>query len=136
MSKFKLDDESLLIVGTAGRDAEVRRVGDRSIPRCLFSLAVGKNVDTTTEWINCIAWRNLAIAAGDIQKGNTVMAIGKMEDHEYNGQIYSNLVLEYLSIVGNKTKPVSRSSAGNGVPVQDTDGNRYSDLNGNDELPF
>ena len=65
---------------------------------CTLSLAVGKRQDTTTIFANCKAWRSLAVQASQVHKGDSVFAVGTIEENEYQGKTYKNLVMDYFGI--------------------------------------
>jgi len=73
--------DSVIVAGTATKDAAVRRVGAKNSVLCSFSLAVGKAKDTTTIFANCNAWRGLGEYASEIRKGDSVCVIGKIEEN-------------------------------------------------------
>lgn len=97
--QIKLSDGVFMVSGTATKDAEYKRVGEKQSAVCTFGLAVGKNKDTTTIFANCKAWRGLADYAAGIRKRDSVCAIGTIEEREYNGKTYKTLVLEWLHYI-------------------------------------
>ena len=93
---IQLDAENWMAVGTVTRDAEMRTVGAKQTPITAFSVAAGKRKDTTTIFVECKAWRELAKVAATLHKGDSVCMIGKIEEREYNGKTYKDLVCEWL----------------------------------------
>ena len=89
---------AVCVAGTCTKDAELKYVGEKKTPMCTFSLAVGKRQDTTTIFANCKAWRSLAVQASQVHKGDSVFAVGTIEENEYNGKTYKNLVMDYFGI--------------------------------------
>ena len=89
---------AVCVAGTCTKDAELKYVGEKKTPMCTFSLAVGKRQDTTTIFANCKAWRSLAVQASQVHKGDSVFAVGEIEENEYNGKTYKNLVMDYFGI--------------------------------------
>ena len=89
---------AVCVAGTCTKDAELKYVGEKKTPMCTFSLAVGKRQDTTTIFANCKAWRSLAVQASQVHKGDAVFAVGEIEENEYNGKTYKNLVMDYFGI--------------------------------------
>jgi hypothetical protein len=121
--------DSVLVAGNAVRDAEYKLVGEKNSPMCLFSLAVGKREDTTTIFVNCKAWRNNADYAAGIRKGDSVMAIGKIEEREYNDKTYKTLVADWLNYIG--------ESAVTAVVISKAESAGFAELPDDDgELPF
>ena len=92
----QLDSEHWMAVGNVTRDAQMRAVGEKQTPVTAFSLACGKRKDTTTIFVECKAWRELAKCAATLRKGDNVCAIGKIEEREYNGKTYKDLVCDWL----------------------------------------
>ena len=92
----KLNNEYWMCTGTVTRDAQYKCVGDKQTPVTSFSMAAGKNPDTTTIFVECKAWRDLAKVAATFHKGDAVCVIGKIEEREYNGKTYKDLVCEWL----------------------------------------
>jgi hypothetical protein len=91
----KVSDGSVLVSGTVSRAAECKRVGAKETPKTTFSIAAGKRQDTTTVFVNCVAWRDLALALANLQKGDSFFGVGKIKTREYNGKQYSDLELEF-----------------------------------------
>ena len=89
---------AVCVAGTCTKDAELKYVGEKKTPMCTFSLAVGNRQDTTTIFANCKAWRSLAVQASQVHKGDSVFAVGEIEENEYNGKTYKNLVMDYFGI--------------------------------------
>ena len=89
---------AVCVAGTCTKDAELKYVGEKQTPMCTFSLTVGKRQDTTTIFANCKAWRSLAVQASQVHKGDSVFAVGEIEENEYNGKTYKNLVMDYFGI--------------------------------------
>lgn len=88
---FYINDCTLL--GNAGKDAEVKQVGDTKV--ATFTLATsrggfktrdGKDIPEVTTWHNIVAWRGLAeIAEKAIRKGTKVCVKGLIETRSYDG---------------------------------------------------
>ena len=66
---------SYMIQGTSTKDAEFKITGGKNTRIATFSLAVGKNQDSTTKYANCKAFGRLADYAAHIRKGVSVAAI-------------------------------------------------------------
>jgi hypothetical protein len=89
--------ELVVVVGTATKDAECKYVGDKKTAMTTFGVAVGKNASQQTIYANCKAWRRLAEYAAGIRKGDAVMAVGQIEEREYNGKTYKTLNCDWLN---------------------------------------
>jgi single-strand DNA-binding protein len=80
---------SVMICGSLPRDAEFKRVGDKDTPLCKFGVKVDeREVDGQRQavWCNCVCWRDVAIATYELQKGDVVLAIGKIQERSYTGR--------------------------------------------------
>jgi single-stranded DNA-binding protein len=138
MAQGKLGD-MVIVTGKASGDAEFKLVGAKNSPLCTFSLIAGKRKDTTTIFVNCKAWYGLAHYCENIKKGDSVCVIGTLEEREYNGKTYTDLVVEWVNIVDATTVETSPS----GTPYhpatqfEDTSTSKFSELDGGDgDLPF
>ena len=88
-----------VVAGYAIKDAELKHVGSKNSALCEFCLNVGKRKDTTTIFANCKIWYENAHYAANIQKGDMVIAAGRLESREYNGKTYTDLVCDYVDFV-------------------------------------
>jgi hypothetical protein len=90
--------EYVWIVGAAGKDAELKHVGEKNTVVANFSLAIGKDAEGKTRWAECAAWQKLSSYAAGIKKGDIVLAIGtiKSSKSESNGKIYNTLDCEFV----------------------------------------
>lgn len=114
MGQGKIGD-MIIAAGVAGKDAELKRVGDSDIPVCEFGISVGKKADGSGNiFANCKAWRSLGEYASHIKKGDSVCVVGRLESREYNGKTYHTLVADWLNIAGER-KAV-QEIAPNGIP--------------------
>lgn len=62
---------------------------------CTFSIAVAR-VENETQWANVKAWSNLALVADGLQKGECVLVTGRLEEREYNGKQYKDIIADYI----------------------------------------
>lgn len=126
MAQIKLGD-SVLVVGVATKDAELKMVGDKKTPLVSFGLAVGKNQHQQTIFANCKAWRKLAEYAAQIRKGDAVCAIGTIEEREWNGKTYKDLMCDWVNVAaphGDAYEPAPSAFA------------NATELGDDSELPF
>lgn len=125
---YDLKNGSLLVTGTVVRDAQLKYIGESKTPITEFGIAAGKRKDSTTIFIDLKCWRRLAMYSSLACKGDSVAAIGTVEEREYNGKVYKKLVCEWLNIAeSNAAAPMP------GVVSTTT----YSELDDADgELPF
>lgn len=129
-----LHNGSILVTGVVTRDASYRYVGAKNTPVCSFSVAAGKRKDTTTIFVEMKCWRALARYASLVRKGDSVCAIGSIEEREYNGKTYKNLVCDWLNVV---TPSMQGASPAPQVPADAPVPAGFSELSDADgELPF
>ncbi len=53
--------DSVMVVGNATRDADVKFVGEKQTPLTSFSLAIGKDKEDKGIFVECAAWQRLAL---------------------------------------------------------------------------
>ena len=98
---------------------------------CTFSVAAARE-NNETVWVNCKAWRNIALIADALQKGDYVAVFGRLEERDYNGKHYNTLVADCIIPspipFGDAAEP-DASAASNGGFSDVTDEE-------SDELPF
>ena len=86
--------------GTATKDAEYKKVGEKNTPLASFALAVNRN-NTDGVYVNCKAFGDrLAAIAKEIKKGDKVFVTGFLESREYNGKTYVDTNCDFVSIAG------------------------------------
>lgn len=132
-TKFK--DGSVMVCGGCSKDAELRHVGEKATPRCTVGVAVGKRQNAygeeETVWCNVVAWRAAAEALAGARKGTPVLVIGRLEEREYEGKTYRDLVADYVSVC----TPAAHSAPP--APAADRAAQDLRELDGeDDELPF
>lgn len=131
---LNLNNGYWLATGTLTRDAKLMYVGDKRTPKTSFSFAAGKRKDTTTIFVDAVCWRSLAMVTSFAKKGDPVAVFGTIEEREYNGKVYKNLVCEWANVA------VVPSAAAMNQPLADVakaSAPDYSGLGDADgELPF
>jgi len=137
MPQTKLKDGSIMVCGNAVRDAEFKTVGTKNTPLCKIGLAIGKREDTTTIFVNVVAWRGLADLLAMAQKGDSIAVWGRMtEPREYNGKTYQDLNADWLSIASASSCQAScnseRVSSSSVVPAEQ----QFTEIEDDGELPF
>jgi len=133
--QVKFPDGSVMVCGGAAADGELKFVGADNKRVCKLGLAVGKRQDadggTTpkTVWCNVTAWHGLAPILASACKGDSVLAIGRVKTHEYNGKTYAELNADYISVasVSDSTPAHASPPTSDFAPIDDENG---------DELPF
>lgn len=142
---------TVTLLGRAGRDPEIRTVGQNNSKVATFTLCTGGKYKTQdgrevddTAWHSIVAWRNLAdLAEKYIRKGSQILVIGHLSYRKYtdNNGVEKNvtdIVADKIELCGGKTE--SQASAPAPQPQQ----NRYGstpmpvddDLPEGDGLPF
>ena len=99
----KLQDGSFIVCGYVARDSELKTVGEKKSSLCRWSVKAGEKGsgdDKEAIWVNCQAWHDKARSAAAIQKGDTVLCVGRIEKNTgTDGKEYKNLVCEFVSIM-------------------------------------
>jgi single-stranded DNA-binding protein len=110
--------------GNATKDAEYKRLGEKNTPNCKWGMAVGKDKDDNTVFVNCEAWGRLANYAAGIKKGDPVLVFGQIRSHEYNDKTYHTLVADFVQYIGSTTERQEMQQAepqDDFFPVEDDD---------------
>lgn len=109
----KLQDGSIIVCGYVARDAELKTT-QTGKSLCRWSVKAGERQNGEEKeaiWVNCKAWHDAARAASQIKKGDTVLAVGRLDISEYEGETYKNLVCEFVSIMrGTPAESVATSN--------------------------
>ena len=136
----KLQDGSFIVAGFVARDAEMKQTQNGKT-YTTWGIKVGEKPPTVEGehgeaiWTNCKAWHDLARFAGTIKKGDSVLAIGKIETSEYQGKTYKTLVCEFINIMGKAlwtaaSAPSQSQSQDNKIPEG------FEELCESDDMPF
>ena len=130
---YDLHNGFFLATGTLSRDAKFQYVGDKQTPKTSFSLIAGKRKDTTTIFLDCDCWRSLALATAHGAKGDCAAVIGRIEERDWNGKIYKNLVCEWANIAAEASEAVLSAP----LPDVAKAASSYTDFDDADgDLPF
>lgn len=75
---------SICLTGRLSADVELKQT-QSGVSVCSFTLAVNRpNVKDTTDWINCVAWRNTAeFITRYFKKGNMIAITGVLTSRKY-----------------------------------------------------
>lgn len=96
----KLSSDMRLVVGEVSRKPQVRETkkGGNLVK---FSMCAGAKPGTDQEeklYINCIAYSNgIVNYCSDLDRGDPICAIGKMQSREYEGKTYYDLKLIWIN---------------------------------------
>lgn len=96
-----------VVAGYVPRDAEVRTTQTgKSV--CNFSVKSSETVNAdgtrTANWLNCVAWQKACDVARYIQKGDTVLVAGELQERSYttrdgDDRSVTELVCEFVMIM-------------------------------------
>lgn len=135
----KLQDGSFIICGFVAKDSEMK-TSQNGKTYTKWSVKVGEKPSAKEGgrneaiWTSCVAWHDMARLAGTIRKGDTVLAVGKLETSEYEGKTYKTLNCEYINIMAKS----QRNS--NSAPEHDASKNSilagYEDILDDGDIPF
>jgi single-stranded DNA-binding protein len=92
-----------------------------------FSIA-GAYENKETTWVNCKAWNDMVDIAVLLAKGDCAIVTGRVEEREYNGKQYKDLIAD--CIIGMNHGAMDAREPDGPEPT----GPSYSDTP--DELPF
>ena len=127
MAQGKVGD-IVIATGYAFKDAELKHIGDKGTSLCEFTVVVGKEADGKGKFANCKAWRELGEYAANIKKSDAVCVMGTLESREYNGKTYTNLVADWLNIVGASASPAPSKEYPAGVIFRDEEDDEMNPL--------
>lgn len=131
--------QQLMIAGTVGKDAELRRTqaGD---PVLGFSVAVSNGKDKNgnwrdSTWYDCSLWGKRAEALqGMITKGTKLAVTGRPKGREHNGKVYLGLHVSELTFMGGGSRDSNPTPEHGNVMGQV--GSGYGGGMPGDEIPF
>lgn len=133
MPRVSFKDGSVMVCGRATRDAEFLVVGAKDSRLGKIGLAVGKRQDTTTIFVNVVAWHDLASVLATARKGDSVAVWGRMtEPREHNGKTYQDLQADWLSVASVHTAVADPMTA----LVDKVEGAFCEDDDDDSDLPF
>lgn len=127
--------EMLIIAGTCGKDAELRRTNNGD-PILSFSLAVDQGKDKNgnkrdAKWYDASIFGKRAESLQSyIVKGSKLTLQGRPTAREYNGKVYMGIAVNDLTFMGGGQQRESYGSGG--APMSHSDN---LDLGG-DDIPF
>jgi len=104
MAFQKLQSGEFMVIGVLPKDAELKQVGQKNSSKTSFSVKVSETVkpDGSKEanWTNCVAWHDMARICAEFRKGDVVLAVGKIEEREWEGKKYKDLVVSFAVKAG------------------------------------
>lgn len=96
----------VILAGHLGADPEVKTT-ESGIPFAKFRLATsyGRDERKKTTWHNCQIWGSQAAELGmSAEKGDAVYCIGRIENREYDGKWYTDIICESVSVKKREAK--------------------------------
>jgi len=144
-----------IFIGHCAADPEVKTAGNDTVANFRIGCSenwTDKNGDkqTSTEWINCVAWRKLAeIIEKYVKKGQLVYVEGKMKTRSYEDKdgvkrYSTDIVIDTMKMLGGKRDANDTNSPHHQAPAEQTYGNatgaaqkaKPDDSSKGDDLPF
>lgn len=146
MAYMKMMDGSFMVCGVLPKDAELKTVGEKNSSKTSFSVKASEitkpDGQKEVKWTNCVAWHQTARDCAAFKKGDVVLAIGHMDQREYNGKIYRDLVVEFAVKSGGTVSavapsaPASAESSGTGNSGADVDLSGFEEILSDGDCPF
>jgi single-strand DNA-binding protein len=105
------------VVGTLGKDAEVKQVGGKAVIN--FSVAVnqGYGDNKTTLWVDCAKWGEKTGISQYLTKGTKVALHGEPSLRKWDGGATITLRVADIELVGGKSENQSATPASSqGLP--------------------
>ena len=127
--------ETLIIAGTVGKDAELRRTGNGDAVLG-FSVAVDQGKDKSgqkrdAKWYDASIWGKRAESLQSyITKGTKLTLQGRPTAREHQGKVYMGIVVNEISFQGGS----QRQQDDSGSAYQEPQGGGYNGID--DEIPF
>jgi single-strand DNA-binding protein len=128
--------ENLIIAGTVGKDAVLRRTGNNDAVLG-FSVAVDQGKDKNgqkrdSKWYDASIWGKRAESLQSyITKGTKLTLQGRPTAREHEGKVYMGIVVNELAFQGGSQQRQQDDNQGSGY--QEPPGGGY---NVDDEIPF
>lgn len=103
MPYTKLQSGDWLVAGRCS-EPKYRRVGKDNTPRCSIGIAAAQSKELDekgkpkTIWINATAWRGMADVLNQARSGDSVLVIGRLHTHEYEGKVYKDVQAVYVNV--------------------------------------
>jgi single-strand DNA-binding protein len=116
----------VIVLGTMGRDPEVRYVASNTVPVVKFSLATNEGYkddqgqwQERTEWHSIVAWRRLAEIIGQyVKKGDRLYIEGRLQTSSWDDQktgekkYRTEIVANDLVLIGGRREAAAGAGEG------------------------
>lgn len=127
MAFQKLQSGEFMVIGYVPKDAELKQVGQNNSSKTSFSVKASEKTlpdgKKEANWTNCVAWHDMARICAGFKKGDFVMAVGKIEEREWERKKYKELVVEFAVKAGVPASIPSETftpaSGGTGIDAAD-----------------
>jgi single-strand DNA-binding protein len=137
---------NICLVGRIGHDPELKQTPN-GVPVCSFTIAVKRpKVKDTTDWINCVAWRQSAEFLCKFgKKGSTVAVTGVLTTRNYedkNGQKRTayEILVDALNLLSESNSSAPKQGVGydaNNAPAPySAESEAFTEMTSDDSLPF
>lgn len=126
---------NICLIGRLTADVELKKT-QNGISVCSFTLAVQRpHVKDTTDFINCVAWRNTAeYVARYFRKGNKIAVTGVLTSRKYQDQSGQNRTA--FEVVCDRCESCESKPQTATAPTYGGDSTGFEDLSSDDDLPF
>ena len=128
MAIYKGEGNARRITGRVVGEVKFSTVGANETPLTRFGVKCGEGREG--EIVNVKCWRVLAEIAKEINNGDSVDVSGFVEQREYEGKTYYDLVADYLN-VARKSAPAADPAAPEQLNISDI----FTEISSND-IPF
>jgi single-strand DNA-binding protein len=131
--------EMLIIAGTVGKDAELRRTGNGDAV-LNFSVAVDQGKDKNgnkrdAKWYDASLWGKRAESLQSyITKGSKLTLQGRPTAREHQGKVYMGIAVNDLTFMGGSQRDSGQNDVAGGSAYGASTGGAVDDLDS--EIPF
>jgi single-stranded DNA-binding protein len=126
----------MLFVGKLIKDVDFKIVGAKNSPLAKFTLAVGKDDEGKTKFLNCIAWFAIGSYVNTINKQESVLVSGVFEESKYPGKDGEEKTSKvFVCDFAIKQPKASEKSQSSDTPNNSTNGD-FTEIGDDSELPF
>ena len=137
---------NICLVGRIGQDPELKQTPN-GVPVCSFTIAVKRpKVKDTTDWINCVAWRQSAEYLCKYGKKGSVVAVTGVltarnyEDKNGNKRTAYEILVDALNLLSESNSSAPKQGAGydtNNAPAPYSASTEdFVEMTADEDLPF
>lgn len=118
-----------LICGRCAKDAKIFASKNGTVIGSVSVPAYSK-ADGTTVWMTVKGFGSMGRVVSSASKGDPIIAVGRVEAHDYEGKTYIDLIAEWASVGAQRID--ARTAA---VPLMNSSGG-FEEIQDEGELPF